>query len=417
MHLSLKCWGSLAEAPEQGYPLLDGGRFVKANGGAADALSLKAAKAGAPTSVTLQVTDRCNYSCTHCFQEHVYDDELSTEEIFEILGQLADAGILFLTLMGGEFFMHPSADRILQKAHELGFAMVLKTTGHHISEKRADFLANIRPLQVDMSMYGAKPEVHEAITQQAGSWKRTFLAAKRLIERKVTVVLKAPIMESNSDEIASLTELANEIGADYSFDGKIIPVLDGGQSSLKLRMDATALDQFYRRDMAEFLKTTYEHVDSTKELRPLEHTPCRSAQQTCFINPQGEVWPCNFLPLPAGSLRKTSFQEIWFGSEVLADIRGLNWASISECNACEIRTYCQRCHGMAMVEDGEMRGPSLEACRHAVVVRDSLRERGLIPATQTQLPPTWDRIDRDGQHSLKGADCRGKRSRALRVLS
>src|SRR5690606_37805957 len=106
-----------------------------------------------PTNVTFQVTDRCNYDCSHCYQDHKANNELSTEAIFEIFEQLADAGILFLTLMGGEFFMHPDANKILQKAHDLGFALKVLTTGHHVHEKRADFLASIRPIQVDMSVY------------------------------------------------------------------------------------------------------------------------------------------------------------------------------------------------------------------------------------------------------------------------
>jgi hypothetical protein len=71
---------------------------------------------------------------------------------------------------------------------------------------------------------------------------------------------------------------------------------------------------------------------------------------------------------------------------------------------------------MALLEQGKMAGPSLEACRHAVTVRDSLRERGLIPATETALPPTWDRVDPDGQHHAP-ADREGvRRPAALRVL-
>jgi hypothetical protein len=81
---------------------------------------------------------------------------------------------------------------------------------------------------------------------------------------------------------------------------------------------------------------------------------------------------------------------------------------------------------MALLEQGALRGPSLEACRHAVAVRDSLRERGLIPDTETQMPPTWDRIDPDGQHHLRAQQLAAaaaptsgpgiRRSAALRVL-
>lgn len=392
---------------------------MKVNTGAADLLARAAYKSRAPTTVTFQVTDRCNYECVHCYQEHVDRDELDTEEVVAILEQLADAGVLFLTLMGGEFFMRRDADAILRRAHELGFAIKLLTTGHHIHDRRADFLATIRPLQVDMSLYGARPEVHEHVTRQPGSWKRTYSAARRLIERQIPVLLKAPVMMSNIDDLRALVKLAEEVGADYSFDPKITAMENGDDQPLALRMDRETLQRFYREEMAGYLAATYASFDPANPLRPLHHTPCRAGQQACSINPRGEVWPCNALPLPVGDLRRQSFQDIWFGSESLEEIRDLRWAKLSECNVCELRSYCQRCHGMALTEHGDINGPSLEACRHAVAVRDSLRERGLVPATETQLPPTWDRVDPDGQHQARAArqgNPRSRRPPALRVI-
>src|SRR5262245_40508758 len=121
---------------------------MKVNRGAADLLAARAQREGRPTTVTFQITDRCNYECVHCYQEHeTHDNELTTAEVLRILDELADAGVLFLTFMGGEVFMRRDADEILAAAHARGFALRLLTTGHHITDKRADFLATLRPLQ------------------------------------------------------------------------------------------------------------------------------------------------------------------------------------------------------------------------------------------------------------------------------
>ena len=394
---------------------------MKLHRGAADLLADLAYKSGRPVTVTFQVTDRCNYDCTHCYQDHVDTDELSFEEIDRILGELADAGVLFLTLMGGEFFMRRDADRILSRAHELGFAIKLLTTGHHVHDRRADFLATFKPLQVDMSLYAATPHIHEGITRHEGSWERTVAAARRLIARGITVLVKAPVMAANVADIAAFKAFADELGAESSIDPKITGKEDTDQTPVGLRMSGATLKAFYsdeRNGMPAYLRTTYADFDPrTSSLRPLDHAPCRAGQQAASINPRGEVWPCNSLPLPCGDLRKQSFDEIWFGSAELADIRDLRWAKIAECNRCELRAYCQRCHGMALLEQGEMKGPSLEACRHAVAVRDSLRDPGLIPATETAMPPTWDRVDADGQHTKRAAEQRGERRPArLRVI-
>jgi len=380
---------------------------------AADLLAEHARASGAPSYVTFQVTDVCNYSCSHCYQEHVGHNELTTDEVLDILEQLAEAGVLFLTFMGGEFFMRRDGDQILQKAHDLGFAIKVLSTGHHITEKRADFLATIRPLQIDISIYGSKPAIHEHVTRQDGSWKRSTDAIQRLVKRKIPVVLKTPVMQSNVADLKAIAEMADSLGAQFTFDPKITAIEDGDLKTTRLRMSQEDMADFYGDTMAPFIEQGFSNAHK-EDLRPLEETPCRAGKDVCAINPQGEVWPCNSLPMPVGDLRKQTFASIWTTSEVLTEVRGLKWATIQECNKCPVRSYCTRCHAMAYIEHGEMRGPSLEACRHTVAVRDSLRERGKIPATETQLPPTWNRVAADGQHDRLPSG--GKRSSALNIL-
>jgi radical SAM protein with 4Fe4S-binding SPASM domain len=381
-----------------------------------------------PKIVTLQVTDRCNYDCAHCYQQHdAAPDELSLAEIERILGELAEAGVLFLLLMGGEFFMRRDADDILARAHALGFAIRLKTTGHHVTDQRADFLATLKPIQVDLSLYSASRHVHEQVTRQPGSWERTVAAARRLSARGVPVVLRSPVMKVNADALAGVTQLATEIGCERSFDPRIIARQGGDDAPTALRMDADELRRFYAAQ-GEELGTAFRGYDPAtrsaggRELSPARDTPCGAGITSVSIAPDGKVWPCNTLNLVVGDLRRQSFREVWgsrggSGTAALEEVRAMSWASLDECAACELRPFCQRCHAAALDEHGALRGPSLEACRHAVVTRDELRARGVIPPGHTVMPPTWDRVDPDGQHQALAARRDGRRrSAALRVL-
>ena len=367
--------------------------------GAGDLFAQFVKQAKAPTTVTFQVTDRCNYDCVHCYQEHTRKTELTFEQIDDILQQLAEAGVLFLTLMGGEFFMRPDADRIVERAHQLGFAIKLLSTGHHIHERRADFLATLKPIQLDLSLYGDTAHVHDQVTRQAGSWKRTVAAARRMIERKVPVLLKSPVMEQNIEGLKNLKALAESMGATCSFDAKVTAKENSDLEPTTLRMGQATLKTFYRSEelgIATQLEETYRNAD-LKQLRPEDHTACGAGERAIAINPQGQVWPCNALPVECGDLREQTFQEIWKSSEKLQHIRTLRWRDIDDCKRCELRAFCQRCHGMALIEHGRIEGPSLEACRHAVAVRDSLRDKGVIPADHLAMPPSWHRVDPNGQ--------------------
>jgi AdoMet-dependent heme synthase len=361
--------------------------------GAADLLAARARKHGAPVTVLIQVTDRCNYACVHCYENHTDKEEMDFATIDRILGEIADEGAMFLTLTGGEFFMRRDADDILRAARRRRFAVKLLTTGHFIDDVRADLIRDLGSIQVDMSFYSADPAVHEHITQLPGSWKRTLLAAKRLRARKVPVVLKSPVMNLNAAGLPKLADLARELDCEFMFDPKVTGMEDGNDGPTALRCDDATLRAFYASE--ETGAWAGIQAGMTDALaghdKALDTTPCRAGQDICAINPQGLMLACHTLTLPMGDLRTQSFREVWRGSQQLQDIRSLTWARIEECNVCDVRKYCSRCHGMAYLEDGKLDGPSHEACRHAVILRDLLRDKGVIPATDTAMPPSYRR--------------------------
>jgi len=348
--------------------------------GAANLLARIGQRAVAPVTVTFQVTDRCNYGCVHCYETHGDKEELSLAEIDRILGEIADEGTLFVVLTGGEFFMRRDAEEILRAARRRRFAVKLLTTGWFVNEARADLIAALGSIQVDMSFYSGDPNVHDHITQIRGSWKRTLEAAERLRARNVPTVLKSPLMTLNADGIEQVGQIARKLGCQFQLDPKITTREDGDTGPLAVRAGEDALRAFY----AEAYRG-----QGAPEPKDLDATPCRAGQDVCGINPQGLVSACHTLPRYGGDLRKQSFREIWRDSAEIRRVRELTWRRIEECNVCDVRDFCSRCHAMAYLEDGKLDGPSLEACRHAVILRSLLREQGIVPSGtgEDALPP------------------------------
>ena len=84
-------------------------------------LSERVAKTGRPYSAMLQVTERCNYRCSHCYQSHSDGTgELSLGEITGILDQLVELEVLLLTISGGEIFVRRDIEDILRAAQTRG---------------------------------------------------------------------------------------------------------------------------------------------------------------------------------------------------------------------------------------------------------------------------------------------------------
>src|SRR5262245_3738235 len=61
-----------------------------------------------PTHAVWELTLRCDLSCHHCSSRagRARDDELTTAEAIDVAAQLADLGVLEVTLIGGEAYLH-----------------------------------------------------------------------------------------------------------------------------------------------------------------------------------------------------------------------------------------------------------------------------------------------------------------------
>jgi radical SAM protein with 4Fe4S-binding SPASM domain len=79
---------------------------------------------------------------------------------------------------------------------------------------------------------------------------------------------------------------------------------------------------------------------------------CLAGTGVCFISHEGEVYPCGYLPVIAGDLRKQSFREIWENSEVFHELRDTNNLK-GKCGCCEFRNVCMGCRARAYAATGD----------------------------------------------------------------
>jgi MoaA/NifB/PqqE/SkfB family radical SAM enzyme len=88
-------------------------------------MSNTAQRLGIPLGVQLDLTYRCNERCVHCYLDHDDHGEMSTAEIKGLLDQMAESGVFFLTISGGEILMRRDFFEIAQHARSLMFCLKL----------------------------------------------------------------------------------------------------------------------------------------------------------------------------------------------------------------------------------------------------------------------------------------------------
>lgn len=331
--------------------------------GALDELARRAAERYVPLQVQFELTGRCHLDCSHCYLDikNPPTDELSTNEVIRVLDELKEAGALFLTFTGGEIFLRRDLFEILEAARERHFAVRLFTSGTLLDRERASKIAKLKPVAVEISVYGARGEVHDRVTRRRRSLRKSLRGAVLLRQAGVPVVVKSPLLAK--DETLEIIGLAERIGAGCKIDPTVFTRRDGGVEPLVHRPTVEDVADLYRdhrlsRDVS--LDAASRHPDDA---------PCAIGRRVVRIAPNGDVHACGVFPISAGNLRLQSFAEIWGASPVLKEIRSIRLRDLEgECVGCSRQKYCGRCSSQALLERGNFKGPNIAACNRAAAL-------------------------------------------------
>lgn len=324
-------------------------------------INAKAVALGVPLSAHLDLTWRCNERCVHCYLDHDDRGEMGFEEVRRLLSEMAEAGVLLLTLSGGEPLLRKDFFAIVRRARELAFNVKVKTNAILIREQEAALLRGLGVETVQVSIYSHRPEVHDAITAVKGSLARSLAAISFLVGQGLKVTIAHVLMRLNRGDYPGVQELAARLGARFTIDPTVTPHINGNRSILALNVAREDLrkvlhDPTLVGNVEEFCAPPAAVGDDV-----LEGVPCSAGHSACYISPYGDFYPCVQFPIPCGNVRRQGFAEIWKTSPQLAEVRSIKARELPVCSQCPHAGTCSRCPGLAYME-GNMRGPSTADC-------------------------------------------------------
>src|SRR5210317_926730 len=99
-----------------------------------------------PLGGSIEVTQRCNNNCVHCYNNLAAGDqdargkELTFDEHCRIIDEIAGFGCLWLLFTGGEIFLRKDFLDIYTYAKQKGLIISLFTNGTLVTPEIADYL-------------------------------------------------------------------------------------------------------------------------------------------------------------------------------------------------------------------------------------------------------------------------------------
>ena len=322
-----------------------------------------------PASGSINLTDRCNLNCIHCYlgirrsDTKLQKKELHSKQWLPIIDQVTEAGCLYLLLTGGEVLLKADFEAIYRKAVTNGMLVTIFTNGTLINKSILSLFDELPPRSIEISLYGATAKTYEKITGVKGSFKKCLKGIKGLNDNGLKFKLKTMMLAQNSNEWHAIEKIATDYGVDFRMDAAISPCLDGDKGPLNCRVnpaDAVKADFANQERSSRWLDYYIKNNHHPKNEFLYN---CGAGLTNFHINSAGILSPCMMLNKPTVDLKTTSFIDGW--KKEISKLRKIKVSDAYKCNHCEIRGLCSSCPAFFELESGSPETHSKYLCELA----------------------------------------------------
>lgn len=299
-------------------------------------------------------------------------EDLSFTECCEIIDQIAEYAPFILVLSGGEPLWRRDVFDLARRAKGKNMRVALATNGTLIDETMAQRIHDAGIERVAISLDGAEPVTHDTFRGHQGAFNAAIRGIEVLNELGVATQVNTTVSRHNEHQLPEILKLAENLGVKAFHVFLLVPVGCGltiqdeqavqGEDAERilnwfydrtldsnLELKATCAPQYYRimrQRRAEARRAGETVVELPTHGMHAVTKGCLAGSAVCFISHRGEVYPCGYLPVPAGDLREERFHDVWENSAVFGQLRETENLE-GKCGICEFKNICMGCRARA----------------------------------------------------------------------
>ncbi|SMQ71919.1 radical SAM protein [Agreia sp. VKM Ac-1783] len=312
----------------------------------------------------VQITERCNLHCAHCFVSSMKSgaDMDVTDYELKVLPRLIAAGVERVTLTGGEPFVHPNILEFCRATIRAGLPVGICTNATQTTLAQMAELSEMGDVHINVSFDGFRSETHGKFRGDRSSFDLTEKTTRQFASFGLLQgLLSTPNALTDADEFADLCEFAAEIGAEYVLMNPLSAFGRGIKSKNRLeagreRMRAIA------KVTARFNTTSLELVQIRFPNDDLPLGGC-DAGKFVYVFTDGETAVCPYLVFAARNpLSRHEANEFLVSNileaDVAEDLANYDFHSRYEvgnnetCRSCSLAGGCGKGCPAAVIADG-----------------------------------------------------------------
>lgn len=267
--------------------------------------------------IFLELTQRCNFSCMHCYMSASsgtdLSNELSFDEVCNIIDQADAMGVYRIDFTGGEIFTRKDLFSILEYTSKKFMITNIFTNGYYLTQdvcERLNALGNIHIIFISLDDHHA--DLHDRFRGMPGSFDRVINAIENLKRLKIRTVINLTINNMNIDHIQETLRYCNSY---LNTETRIAPILYVGRGKCFEEQVLNQDEVFHAMQVT--LKAKLSCIMS-EEKRDQDLLPsCGVGHKMLYIRAEGEVCLCPTLSsrehpdFKLGDVRKTDISKIW----------------------------------------------------------------------------------------------------------
>ena len=328
-----------------------------------------------PHLIAWEVTRRCNLNCLHCragAQNKNYQNELTTEQCYRLLDNIASFAQPIIILTGGEPMLRDDIYDIAAYGSKLNLRMVLAPCGSLIDDAAAKKMITSGIQCISISIDGANASSHDAFRQVDGAFSTAMTAIETAKRHNLPFQINTTITKHNLTELPDIMRLAEKIGAVTFNPFLLVPTGRGKQladqeitpeqyeqvlqwlnkqrDKTNIQLRVTCAPHYQRIIRQDPLPDNKKISTNSKKFSP---AGCMGGKTFAFISHIGRVQICGFLEIEAGDLRQNDFNfvDIWDNSELFHQVRDVDNYH-GKCGYCSYRRICGGCRARAYALTG-----------------------------------------------------------------
>jgi radical SAM protein with 4Fe4S-binding SPASM domain len=318
-----------------------------------------------PPLVWLEITRRCNLTCSHCYVSagEARENEMATDEILRLIDEMSDMGVWAVAITGGEPTLHKDFVQIVQHARRRGLLVGIATNGMFLS---AELLAALPRDGVIISI--SVDDLHIVSKKPDQEFRNVARTIKRVKAAGFHANLMTNTHRRNIGKLEDIVSWAkangvsirsvpfSPLGRGKTVARELENTADDVRTAARFWLQECEWEHEFHRQTGLCVGVIFNYGLSLAYMT----RRCASGRYLCYICSDGTVYPCTMCAgeeiLPAGNVREAGFASLWRSPW---EIRRYSWDNFAEtCRDCPINSpeyYCaSRCPSMSHARHGKL---------------------------------------------------------------